>query len=82
MSDGHQIDAIILDFAKVFDKVPHQYLLYKLHHYGIRGSTLSWIKSFLTSRKQHVLTEGAISSEAEVDSGVPPRNIKWERSYS
>ena len=66
MSDGHQIDAILLDFAKAFDKVPHRRLLHKLHHYGIRGPTLSWIESFLTGRKQHVLTEGAISSEAEV----------------
>ena len=71
MSDGHQIDAILLGFAKAFDKVPHQRLLYKLHHYGIRGPTLKWIESFLTGRKQHVLTEGVISSEAEVDSGVP-----------
>ena len=75
MSDGHQIDAILLDFAKAFDKVPHQRLLYKLHHYGIRGPTLSWIESFLTGRKQHVLTEGAISSEAEVDSGVPQGTV-------
>ena len=75
MSDGHQIYAILLDFAKAFDKVPHQRLLYKLHHYGIRGPTLSWIESFLTSRKQHVLTEGAISSEAEVDSGVPQGTV-------
>ena len=51
MSDGHQIDAILLDFAKALDKVPHQRLLYKLHHYGIRGPTLnSWIESFLTGR--------------------------------
>jgi hypothetical protein len=75
MSDGHQIVAILLDFAKAFDKVPHQRLLYKLHHYGIRGATLSWIESFLTSRKQHVLTEGAISEEAEVDSGVPQGTV-------
>jgi hypothetical protein len=75
MSDGHQIDAILLDFAKAFDKVPHQRLLYKLHHYGICGPTLSWIGSFLISQKQHVLTEGVISEEAEVDSGVPQGTV-------
>ena len=35
--DRHQqIDAILLDFSKAFDKVPRQGLAAKLHHYGIR----------------------------------------------
>ena len=42
---------------------------------GSGDTTLSWIESFLTGRKQHVLTEGAISSEAEVDSGVPQGTV-------
>jgi hypothetical protein len=37
MSSGKQIDAILLDFSKAFDKVPHRRLLMKLDHYGIRG---------------------------------------------
>ena len=35
-SEGKQIDAILLDFSKTFDKVPHNRLLLKLDHYGIR----------------------------------------------
>ena len=43
---GHkQTDLIIMDFAKVFDKVPHRRLLHKLEYYGIRGSTHKWINS-------------------------------------
>ena len=42
-----QVDVILLDFAKSFDKVPHQRLLYKLSFYGIRGDTLKWIEAFL-----------------------------------
>ena len=34
-----QIDAILLDFAKAFDKVPHKRLLSKLTSYGITGNT-------------------------------------------
>ncbi len=30
-----QTDAILLDFQKAFDKVPHHRLLYKLKYYGI-----------------------------------------------
>lgn len=36
LNNGEQIDAILLDFSKVFDKVPHQRLLGKLQHYRIR----------------------------------------------
>lgn len=31
-SEGHQTDIILLDFAKAFDKVPHQRLLMKVAH--------------------------------------------------
>ena len=34
-----QTDAILLDFAKAFDKVPHKRLLSKLTSYGITGNT-------------------------------------------
>ena len=37
------IHAVVLDFAKAFDKVPHRRLLRKLQHYnGIQGSLLNW----------------------------------------
>ena len=32
---GEQIDAVLLDFSKAFDKVSHQRLSLKLRHYGI-----------------------------------------------
>ena len=35
--DKIQTDLIVLDFSKAFDVVPHQRLLRKLDHYGIRG---------------------------------------------
>ena len=40
LSNGTQIDAVFIDFAKAFDKVPHQRLLLKLEYYGIRSNTL------------------------------------------
>ena len=41
---------VVLDFSKAFDVVPHQRLLHKLDHYGIRGTTLNWIQNFLTNK--------------------------------
>ena len=43
---------------KAVDRVPHQKLLYKLSHYGIQGSLLSWIQLFLTKRTQRVSLGG------------------------
>jgi hypothetical protein len=57
---------MLLDFAKAFDKVPHRRLLHKLKFYGVDGTTLAWISSFLISRKQLVLLDGVKSSEKEV----------------
>ena len=75
MSSKGQADVILLDFAKAFDKVPHQRLLHKIDHYGVRNSTLCWIESFLHHRKQSVLLEGTKLSEADVLSGVPQGTI-------
>ena len=75
LEDGEQIDAILLDFSKAFDKVPHQRLLLKLQHYRIRGQLLSWIESFLTDRSQKVLVEGKTSSYVPVVSGVPQGTV-------
>ena len=47
-----QVDMIVLDYSKVFDKVPHQRLMTKLWNYGIRGNTHTWIKSFLLGSTQ------------------------------
>ena len=56
--DGEQMDSILLDFSKAFDKVPHKHLLSKLSYYGVRGNTLAWIREFLSCRTQKVLVNG------------------------
>ena len=35
LNDGEQIDAVLPDFSKTFDKVPNQSLLEKLRHHGV-----------------------------------------------
>ena len=72
---GMQTDALILDFQKAFDKVPHQRLLEKLKYYGIRGNILKWIAQWLTSRTQSVVVDGESSRPAHVKSGVPQGTV-------
>ncbi|MCG8035226.1 MAG: reverse transcriptase family protein, partial [Candidatus Thiodiazotropha taylori] len=75
LDKGIQTDMIILDFSKAFDRVPHQRLLKKVHHYGIRGQTYCWIEQFLKGRTQKVLVEGQTSEVAPVVSGVPQGSV-------
>ena len=72
---GKQTDVVILDFSKAFDTVPHNKLLHKLDHYGIRGPIHKWLTNFLTKRKMRVVLEGEASGEATVDSGVPQGTV-------
>ena len=71
LADGNQIDIILLDCSKAFDKVPHQRLIHKLNYYGIRDKNLNWITDFLGNRQHQVLLNGIPSSKLSVDSGVP-----------
>ena len=75
LESGTQTDLIILDFSKAFDKVPHERLLRKLSHYGIRGRTHSWIRELLSNRQQEVMVDGAVSDPAPVVSGVPQGTV-------
>ena len=52
----------VLDLKKAFDTINRDILLYKFERYGLRGSCLSWLKSYLESRYQRVEVNGVSST--------------------
>ena len=75
LDQGSQTDAILLDFPKAFDTVPHQRLLLKLDRYGLRGELKGWIQAWLCDRKQIVVVDGDKSALVKVKSGVPQGTV-------
>jgi len=71
MLTGSSVDAIYLDFAKAFDKVPHHRLASKLLSHGITGKVYDWIVEWLKGRHQRVCLRCALSDWLTVLSGVP-----------
>ena len=65
------MDAVFLDFAKAFDKVPHRRLVSKLLSHGIDGKVCAWITEWLRGRSQRVCLRGSLSDWLAVLSGVP-----------
>ena len=59
----------LLYFRKAFDTVPHKWLLRKLEAYGIKGDILTWIKNFLSGRRQRVV----VGSRGK--SGIPQGSV-------
>ena len=65
-----------IDFKKAFDCVDHGILLNKLRYqFGIRGSLLNWLTSYLTSRSQYTVLNGQRSNLCSVSSGVPQGSV-------
>ena len=72
---GIPFDCIYLDYAKAFDKVPHERLLKKLEAYGIKGKLHGWIRDFLTNRTQAVKINNDTSRPLPVKSGIPQGSV-------
>ena len=73
--DVEQVDCILLNFSKAFDKVPHSRLPTKLQHYEVRGYHHDWITSFLLGRTQCVVLDGQSPVTTTVSSGVPQGTV-------
>ena len=64
-----------LDLSKAFDSICHSLLLNKLAKLNCSEQTLTWIKSYLSNRKQRTKFKSFTSEEKQVTSGVPQGSI-------
>ena len=66
----------LLDLSSAFDTFDHQMLLRRLHSvFGIDGTVLSWVQSYLTGRTQSVVVAGLQSQPSPLNLGVPQGSV-------
>jgi hypothetical protein len=75
LNEKKHVLGIFIDLSKAFDTIDHQKLLFKLNNYGIRGNTLSLIKSYLSNRHQYTTVLGQESDKLPVIFGVPQGSV-------
>ena len=73
--DGHEVRGVFLNLFKVFDRVWHEGLLFKLQQNRISGELITLIKGFLSCRKQRVALTGQHLSWVDVKVGAPEGSI-------
>ena len=70
-----EVRVVFCDISKAIDRVWHKGLLRKLESIGIRGSLLSWVKNYLSERKQRVVIINSTSSWHDINAGGPQGSI-------
>ena len=72
---GEIIGAIFFDLKKAFDVIDHKLLLQKLSLYKFNHTSLQWVHSYLSNRKQCISEKDINTSMQNVSSGVPQGSV-------
>jgi len=75
LDEGVRTDAIIIDFSKFYDLVPHDRLLTKIAATGVDLRVVVWAKEFLLGCSQRVRVNGQLFEEVRVTSRVPQGGV-------
>ena len=75
LQNKKHILGIFIDLSKAFDTIDHETLLHKLHHFGIRGTAHSLLKSYLTNRSQYTEVLNHKSKKLLIQYGVPQGSV-------
>jgi len=76
-TDQRQVTLLaLLDMSSAFDCVDHELLLHRLRiTFGITGTALSWISSFLCDRTYQLAYGGELSTTHRLQFGVPQGSV-------
>ena len=75
LDEGNYVIGLYLDQSKAFDTVDHEILLDKLSHYGIRGHSNDFFRTYLTNRRQFTSINGKKSESRYQRCGVPQGSV-------
>ena len=75
LDKGGFVCAMFMDLSKVFDTVNHDLLIARLGTYGFQKDALSFMKSYLTKRRQRVRVNSNFSAWERIISGDPHGSI-------
>lgn len=75
LEGGEQVAATLCDLSKAFDCVSSDLLIDKLYFYGVRGTPLALIESYLKNRRQYVHYNNANSKCEVIHYGVPQGSV-------
>ena len=75
LDKGNFACGVFIDLHKAFDTVNYDILLSKLNHYGIRGVTFNWFKSYLSDRTRYTSINNERSEIQNIRYGIPKSSI-------
>ena len=75
LDNKHIVGAILTDFSKAFDSLPHKPLLEKTKAHGLSEQANKLLESYLSMRKQRVKIGQVRSEWCEILKGVPQGSI-------
>ena len=76
IDSGKAVAVAFIDFKKAFDSVSHDILEMKLNRdFGITGTLLDWLKSYLHGRQQFTVLNGVKSECSQVSFGIPQGSV-------
>ena len=75
LEDGKESCAILFDYRKAFDSVPHRPLMGKLFSLNVSPFLTQWILDYLTNQSQQVVVGSATSNPIKALLGVPQGSV-------
>lgn len=76
LDNGKEVFLVLLDYSAAFDTVNHSILLHRLkNRFGISGTVLCWLKSYLSNRTQYISVNGSNSPSTSLSHGVPQGSV-------